>query len=68
MFNLKKMGLINDAGKPLIIKNKINEIVNVNSSHFLIIRGFIPTILNKYGFSMNDLVNEVMEKKWDNKY
>jgi hypothetical protein len=68
MFNLKKVGLINDAGEPLIIKNKINEIVDVNSAHFLIIRGFIPAILNKYKFSMNDLMKEVMGQKWDNKY
>ena len=67
MFNLKD-GLINDAGEPLIIKNKKDEIVNVNSAHFLLIRGFIPAILNKYGFSMNDLMKEVMGQKWDNKY
>lgn len=68
MFNLKKLGLVDEDNEPLIIKNKKNETVGVNSAHFLIIRGFIPTILQKYGFSISDLMTEVMGRKWDNKY
>ena len=68
MFNLKKMGLIDENGESLIIKDKKNEIVFVNSAHFLLIRGFIPAILEKHGLMMNDLMKEVMVEKWDNKY
>ena len=52
----------------LIIKNKNDEIVNVNSAHFLIIRGFIQAILEKNELKMNDLMEEVMGKYWDSKY
>ena len=68
MFNLKKLGLVDDDNEPLIIKNKKNETIGANSAHFLIIRGFIPAILQKYGFSISDLMTEVMGRKWDNKY
>jgi hypothetical protein len=68
MFNLKKLGLVDENDELLIIKNKNDEIVNVNSAHFLIIRGFIQAILEKNELKMNDLMEEVMGKYWDSKY
>jgi len=67
MFNLK-MGLVDDSGNRLVIKNKKNEIVKVNSAHFLIIRNFIPNILEKNNLTMGDLMTEVNSKYWDTKY
>ena len=67
MFNLK-MGLVDDSGNRLVIKNKKNEVVKVNSAHFLIIRNFIPNILKKNNLTMGDLMTEVNTKYWDTKY
>lgn len=67
MFNLK-MGLVDDSGNRLVIRDKNNEIVKVNSAHFLIIRNFIPNILEKNNLTMGDLMTEVNSKYWDTKY
>ena len=68
IFNLKELGLVDDNGEPLIIKNKKDEILTPNDAYFLIIRNFIPNILKKNDLGMNDLMKEVTEKYWDTQY
>jgi hypothetical protein len=68
MFNLNELGLVDDNGQSLIIKNNYDEIVKVNDAHFLIIRNLIPNILKKNELGMNDLMKEVTGKYWDTKY
>jgi len=68
LFNLNNLGLLDEMGVPLVIKNKKEEIVEVKEAHFLLIRDFIPKILEKNNLTMGDLMKEVTGQYWDTKY
>ena len=73
LLDLKHIGLRDENNNQLVITtfdkttNKL-EVVKVKDAYFLIIRNFIPSILKKYKLKMDDLMNEVMLKKWDTKF
>lgn len=64
LFDLKRLGLINDKGESL----DINNIVEVKDAYFLVLKGLLPKILSKHGFTLDDLNTEVQSKSWDSKY
>lgn len=73
IFDLKKLGLKDENDDEMIInrvnrKNNKLKRVEVNDAYFLLIKNFIPSILKKHNLKMEDLMNEVMEKKWDSKF
>lgn len=68
IYNLNKLGFVDDKGKQLIIKNNNGDIVKPPKAHFLIIKDFINVILKKNGYTHNDLIKEVLKNKWDSKY
>ena len=68
LIDLKELGLTDENDEPLIIKDRNNVTVEVNDAYFLIIKGLLPKILDKYGSSLDDLYSQVISKTWDTKY
>ncbi len=68
IYNLKKMGLVDDRGNELVITDKNDKVVKVNDAYLLIVRNLIPLFLEKNNLTMDDLMKEVTGKYWDSKY